>query len=177
MPVSLISITPGIPYVNSVYGDTNLFCYARSRTSQYYQPARTILADLIIQHASLFISDLVIDEMWWAFLRVWYRSTTGQNLTARRVKRNPSILRRFAGLIQRNTDKTLRLPNLTVITLAQPLHLIQEAKAIYMSENLMPRDCFHLAYVIRNNIEGFITSDSDFDNLSLPNYNLTVYKY
>lgn len=177
MPVNLVNFTPGNLYVNSVYADANLLCYARNRLSPYYKTATTIIGDLIIQRVPLFVSHLVIDEVWWAFLRAWYRYVTGNNLTSQKCKRNPSILGRFSKMLQRNTNKILSLPNVQMTSTAKPVDVVQTARDIYISENLMPRDCFHLAFVMANRIEGFITSDSDFDHLMLPNYSLTVYRY
>jgi len=177
LPVSLVDFSSNTDYVDSVYADANLFCYARTRNSPYYTKAAKILGSLIIQDVPLYISHLVIDEVWWAFLRAWYRSSTGSNLTAQICKRNPSIFKRFSNLLERNTDKILNFPNLNMVSSERPKDVIQNAKRLYLSENLMPRDSFHLAFAITNGIRGFITSDRDFDNLTLPNYNLTIYKY
>lgn len=173
----MVNFSPGVHYVNSVYADANLFCYARNRLSPHYKNAVTILGQLIAQQVSLFISHLVIDEVWWAFLRAWYRYRTGKALNAWQCKNNPSILMRFSALLYRNTEKILRLPNLEILATSNSKDIIKEARDIFSSENLMPRDCFHLGFVMANNIEGFITSDGDFDNLSIPNYSLTLYKY
>ena len=178
MSVDFVNVSPDIRYENPLYCDANLFCYARNRLSPKYQIARTILADLLIQRVSLLISNLVVDEMWWALLRIWHRNITGIQLTSTIIKNNPSLLGRYVDLIKKNTDKLLRIPGLTVLPTQQPTTSItREALEIYKSENLMPRDCFHLAYTKIANAMGFITSDQDFDNLSLPNYNLVIYKY
>lgn len=177
MPVTIVNFNHGNLFVNSVYADANLLCYARNRLSPYYKTATTIIGDLIVQKVPLFVSHLVIDEVWWAFLRAWYRYRTGTVLTSQKYKNNPSILGRFSKLLERNTNKILSLPNVKMASAAQPLDVVQIARDIFTSESLMPRDCFHLAFVMANNIEGFVTSDRDFDNLNLPNYPLTVYRY
>ena len=99
-------------------------------------------------------------------------------MTPTKAKNDPSILSRYFSLIKRNTEKLLRFPNITILPTKQPsVSIIQEAIDIYGSENLMPRDCFHLAFAKSHNITGFITSDHDFNNLTLPDYDLTVYMY
>lgn len=178
MPVSLTNITPNTTFTNSLYADANLFCFARNRLSPKYNQARRILAALIIQGVNIFISNLVIDEMWWALLRVWHRNVTGTNLYPNDYRDNNSILNPYRNLIQRNTDKTLRLPNVSVLPVQQTtINVINEANNLFQTENLMPRDCFHLAFAVVSNASGFITSDNSFDNLLLPNYQLTVFKY
>jgi predicted nucleic acid-binding protein len=178
LSVTLVNVTQGVQYPDSIYADANLFCYARNRLSGYYQITRTILADLIIQNTRLHISQLVVDEMWWALLRVWYRNTTGIDLYPRMVKNDVSILRRYSDLVRRSINKVLRLPNVVVLPLQQDsADIIRCALNIYSSDDLMPRDCFHLAYVVTHGIEGFVTSDPNFDSLNLPNYDLTIYKF
>jgi len=178
LTINYVNISQGISYSNPIYGDANLFCYSRNRLSPKYEIARIILADLIIQKVSLCISNLVVDEMWWALLRVWHRNNTKKKLTPTKAKNDPSILSRYFSLIKRNTEKLLRFPNITILPTKQPsVSIIQEAIDIYGSENLMPRDCFHLAFAKSHNITGFITSDHDFNNLTLPDYDLTVYMY
>jgi len=178
LPVNLVTFNQGIHFVNSVYVDANLICYARNRLSQKYRVASQVLGELIVQKVTIFISHLVLDEIWWALLRVWYRGATGNNLYPTTVKSNPGILNSFAPLIRRNTLKTVRLPNVFILpTVLDSIQIILAATDIFSTEGLMPRDCFHLAFVKSHNIMGFVTSDTDFDHLTLPNYNLTVYKY
>lgn len=178
MPVSLVNITPTTIYPNSVYLDANLLCYARNRLSPFYQTAVNILGDLVVQKVNIFLSNLVIDEFWWALLRVFHTNTTSLNLYPSDFKSNRSILNPYKYLIDRATQKVLRIPKVNIL----PTHhaantVIQTANRLLMTEELMPRDVFHLAFTIAGNIPGFVTSDSDFDNLNLNQYNLTVFKY
>lgn len=178
MPINLVNFNQDIAFTNTVYADANLLWFARDRLSSKYPTAAIILGNLIVQQIRIFISNLVIDEIWWALLRGWYRQYKGTRLTARLAKDNPSILPRFSELIRRNTRKILRIPNMVVLPRREdPVTIIQTAVDIYNSQGLMPRDCFHLAYVMTHGISGFITSNGDFDTLNLPNYNLTVYKF
>ena len=179
MSVSLVNISHDTLYPNSVYVDSSLFCHARNRLASKYQSARIILGNLVAQNVMIYISNLVMDEIWWALLNIYYRSTNpGKRLTHKKFKRNPLILNPYKSLIRRNTDKTLRLPNVHILPTHQySLNVMYAAKNIFMSENIMPRDCFHLAFTVTSNIHGFVTSDSDFDNLNLNQYNLIVFKY
>ena len=178
MPVSLLNVSKDTVYTETVYADANLFIFSRDSLSSNYQVAASALGDLISQNVGIFISNLVIDEMWWGLLRVGYRKDTGNTLYGHTIKNNPLILRTYSSLIERATDETLSIPNIQLLPQNQvPTTVLQEAKSIYMDETLAPRDCFHLALVKIHNIGGFITSDSDFDNLSFDNYDLAVYKY
>ncbi len=178
MPVSLVNITPTTIYTNSVYLDPNLLCYSRNRLSPVYQTAANILGDLVVQKVNIFLSNLVIDEFWWALLRIFHKNINNRNLYPSDFKSNRSILNPYKYLIDRATQKILRIPKVNIL----PTHhatntVIQIANRLMMTEELMPRDCFHLAFTIADNILGFVTSDSDFDSLNLNQYNLTVFKY
>ncbi len=121
---------------------------------------------------------LVIDEVWWALLRVHYNNTTNSKLTSNKFKTNRSILNPYKYYIDRLTQKVLKIPQVNILPTPHIANtVIQTANRLFITEELMPRDCFHLAFVVENNISGFITSDSDFDNLNLNHYNLTVFKY
>lgn len=178
MPINLVNFNQNVAFTDTVYADANLLCFARDRLSSKYPTAAIILGNLVVQQVRICISTLVIDEIWWAHLRGWYRQIKGKKLTPWLAKTDPSILPRFSELIRRNTRKILRIPNVVVLPRGEdPVTIIQTAVDIYNSQGLMPRDCFHLAYVITHGISGFITSNGDFDTLNFPNYNLTVYKY
>ncbi len=178
MAVTSVNINQNTTYANSVYLDANLLCYARNRLSPNYRLAVSILGSLVVQRVNIFISNLVIDEMWWASLRAFHRNHTGLLLKPRQFKSNPSILNPYKNLIYRITEKVLRLPQVHVLPVHKTsVNVIQVANRLFKAENLMPRDCFHLAFIVANNIRGLITSDSDFDNLNLNQYNLTVFKY
>jgi len=178
LPVNLVPFDPNTHYENSIYADTNLLCYSRDRLSLKYQDACRILGNLINQNVVIYISNLVIDEMWWAFLRKWYLQTTGNELYVRDIKADPTILSRFSSLFRTLTRKTLRLPNIRFLSSQpSPIVIINEALNLLATEEIAPRDCFHLAYAMGHGVVGFVTSDSDFDNLELPHYNLTIYKY
>jgi len=178
VPVNLVNFDQSTHYVNTVYADANFVWFIRDRLASKYTTAATILGNLIVQRIQIFISCLVIDELWYSLIRGWYRRFEGKRLSTQDIKTDPSILSRYSYHIGRNTLKVLKIPNLEILPRQQsPRGIIDQAMNIYASENLMPRDSFHLAYVMAHGIKGFITSDPDFDNLQLPTYDLTIYKY
>jgi len=180
LPISKVTFQKGIgiTFVGSVYLDSNVLSYARDRKSQKYQEASTIIGELLAQQVNIFISDLVIDEVWWTLLRAWYKADTRNKLRADKIKKDPTILPRYyVGLID-NTNKIFNLPHLNILPFSSlpKDRIIRALDLITSYNNLMPRDSFHLALVNLYNVEGFVTSDNDFDNLSIP-FNLMLYKY
>jgi predicted nucleic acid-binding protein len=99
------------------------------------------------------------------------------------MKKNPTAFKacvqKYSDYYKRLTQKILDFPN----TFFLPYNLItsdiiiKQALDVFLTERISPRDSFHLSYALCHGISGFITSDSDFDNLSLPHHNITIYKY
>jgi predicted nucleic acid-binding protein len=177
MPVTIVNYDSGIQFVNSVYLDSNLLIYARDRSSIKYRIASLILADLFSSRTNLFITNLVIDECVWAFMRAYYRIDTGKLLKAKIIKDNPSIISKYHWRIASNIKKILNFPRLTIgSNLVASENIIKKAINLMKTELLMPRDAFHLSFIINLNLHGVVTSDGDFDNLNLRK-NLIVYKY
>lgn len=178
MPIDIVSYSEDTHYVNSVYVDSNLIINCRNRKADKYNEAVMLLGSLICQHINLYISNLVIDEVWWILLKAWYRQRTGENLYQNILKKNPSIVKDYSSLLEKVTTKILRFPNIYIIeNIQNGKDFIRDVLSIFTAEQFGPRDSFHLGLVIAHNIQGFVTCDGDFDNLNLPNYNLTVYKY
>lgn len=179
MPSNVVNYTHGTPLSNNVYLDANFLIHAWNLQSPKYTPARDLLADLLASRSNLFITNLVIDEICWTLLRVYYkRDNRGQSLDAQTFKHNHSIIQKYHPDMSSEINKILQFQRLTMASgLVDSKEIIREAMNLMLSEWLLPRDAFHLAFIIKLNIEGFITADSDFDNLNLPRNNLTIYKY
>lgn len=178
MPINVVNFQQGLHFVNSVYLDSNVLGFARDRKSQKYHAARIIIGELLAQRINIFVSDLVIDEVWWTLLGSWYKADTQGKLTKEKIRNDPTILPKYYRRLKLNTTKILGLPNLIILPFRNlPRDRIIEALNFFTSHNnLMPRDSFHLALAELYNIDGFITSDSDFNNLNIP-FNLILYKY
>jgi len=179
MPCTIVRYRTGVSFRNKIYLDANFLIYSRNRRSNKFKPARELLVNLLTQRINLFITNLVIDEVCWTLLRQYYKNDTGQPLDASMVKTNPSIvLPRYYNRVSLVVSQILRFNRLVVASdQINSRELIHEAISLMSSESLMPRDSFHLAFINKLNIDGFVTSDNDFDHLTLPSKNLIVYKF
>jgi len=177
VPVTLINYVAGMQFVDSVYLDSNLLVYARDRGSIKYRIASLLLADLFTNRTNLIITDLVIDEIAWAFLKVYYRMDNRKELKYSILKKNPYIIGKYHWRISSNIKKILNFPRLTIASdLVPSMNIVKKAINLMKTQLLMPRDAFHLAFIINLNLGGIITSNGDFDNLNMRK-NLIVYKY
>ena len=179
MPINIVNYAPGTTFVNSVYLDANLLVSAWDRRSQRYNSATLLLGDLFSNGVNLFINNLVIDEYIWALLRAYYRRDNNNNiLYSHTIKANPQILLQYHWRISSGVKKILNFRRLTVASnLAPSKEIVVKAINLMITQLLSPRDAFHLAFIIKLNIDGIVTSDGDFDNLNIRRKNLTIYKY
>lgn len=179
MAVTIVNYMSGLTFVNSVYLDANLLVSARDRKAPRYNSAAILLGDLFSNGVNLFITNLVIDEYIWAFLKAYYRrDNKGKELYSHTIKANPQLLLKYHWRIASGVKKILNFRRLTVAS-----HLVPSKEIVVKAINLMrtqllsPRDAFHLAFIMKLNIDGIVTSDGDFDNLNIRGKNLTIYKY
>jgi predicted nucleic acid-binding protein len=178
MAVTLVNYAPGMTFVNSVYLDTNLLVSARDRKSQRYNSAAILLGDLFSNGVNLFITNLVIDEYIWALLKAYYRRDNKKELSPNIIKANPQVLLQYHWRIASGVKKILNFRRLTVASnLVPSKEIIVKAINLMRTQLLSPRDAFHLAFIIKLNIDGIVTSNGDFDNLNIRRKNLTIYKY
>ena len=178
MPITVMNYGVGISFVNSVYLDANLLVSARDRKSQRYKSAASLLADLFSQKVNLFITNLVIDEYIWAILRAYYRIDNGKDLRPRTIKDHPQIITKYHWRIAAGIKKIMNFQRLTLASnLIPSREIIEKAISLMRSQLLMPRDAFHLAFIIKLNIDGIVTSDGDFDSINIRGKNLTIYKF
>ena len=179
MPIQVTHYAGGMNILSPVYLDANfLISFMHTSHSKYFS-ARELFFELYAQKVEIFISTLTIDEFWWGILREWHRAKTGTDIRARDIKTNPSILHAYANNLRQNTSNMLRWMNTTFLPtdLVATRNVIEYALDLQIHERIMPRDSFHVALAVLSKSKGFITSDSDFDNLSLSEGNLIVYKF
>lgn len=178
MPVHIVNYGRSTLFKSSIYLDTNLLICAINQTSHKYTQAASLLGDLFAQNITLSITHLVIDEYLWALLRAHYRNDTGSPLDPQLLKQNPTIISKYYHIISTPLITLLGKSNLSIVSdNGLTRDITDEALKLMKNELLMPRDAFHLAFIIKLNIPGVVTSDPDFDNLKIPYYNLTIYKY
>jgi|GEM_PF-6206190 len=163
MPANLIQVDANTSFPFSVYIDSNLILYATDRLSPVYPEAASIVAELIGQKTKVFLSSLVVDEVWYKLTK----STTAAN--------------RGFGLTKEDAIQTVE----SYLNLGfEPAGMDSKSLTDLATEifRLTPgfkaRDSFHLACAIFNKIEGFITSDNGIaKRYTMLNFPISIYKY
>lgn len=122
----------------------------------------------------------MVDEFCWILLGLYYRhdNRTAPKLTANYIKNNRAIILRYHPQISADVQTFLNLPRLNLISHEiNSREIVDEAIRLMGAELLTPRDSFHLAFIMKRNIEGIVTNDGDFDNLGIAGRDLKIYKY
>lgn len=175
MPPVIVRFRQGITLPQRAYLDTNFIIYARDRASVRYHSASGCLAELIRQGTELNVSALMFDELWWQYFKKSYNLATGKDLTPQEFKKDSTIWRTNWPRIRQITDEIRRWAR--VNELPYPVSLVGQAAVLIDTNPLAPRDAFHLALALHHAIPAFITADSDFDTVQLPQgANLSIIK-
>ncbi len=179
MPTQVVNYTRGSVIVSPVYLDANFLIHCLTITRAKHSTAKYLLAELFAQQVEIYISTLMMDEVWWGLLGEWYYADTTARITTKKIKNDPHILDRYHHLLQNITSNVLSWQNTTFLptNAISAKDTVEHALAFLTRENIQPRDSFHLALATLSNAAGFVTSDSDFDNIALPEIDLTIYKY
>jgi predicted nucleic acid-binding protein len=179
MPVEVTDYARGMAIASPVYLDANILISRFFRNHAKYVPAMNLLFELSAQQVEIYISTLVMDEVWWGLLGEWYHADTDTRITTRKIRSNPDVLSRYRSRFQAITSNLLNWQNIVFLptSVISAKDTVERALDFLTRENIQPRDSFHLALATLSNAAGFVTSDSDFDNIALPEFDLIVYKY
>ena len=151
--------------------DSNLIVsLALTRSPNHIAASRTFTELVAAAHdgrASLYVSPLVLDEVWWKLGELLYDDAHGQEHAWRRLPwgRRKEALEQHAGTIVPLTRLILE-GGLITVTEVRPEDVLTALQyAVHAAEpHLAPRDALHLAVMKRLGIEGIVTNDPDFAN-------------
>ncbi len=181
MPIQTITYTKGtkISISSPVYLDANFTIACLFKKHAAYHDASNLLFELFAQSVEIYISTLMMDELWWGLLGEWYFADNRTKITSKKIKKNPGILSKYSPRFKRVTHKMQNWANTTFLptNVISARDTVRQTLDFLTGQNISPRDSFHLALAILSKSAGFITRDSDFDNIALPVIRLTIYKY
>ena len=139
-----------------------------------------LLAELQAHPTQLYISSLAIDEAWWALLREWLRRDRNVRLTGHYLKTHRDLLCIYHPELERFTNEVMAWSNVVFVAVHRPRAssttvraLIRQSLDLLNSEQLAPRDAFHLAILRGLGIADVVTEDRDFDSVD----GLTLYRF
>lgn len=120
---------------------------------------------------SLYVSPLVLDEVWYNLTRLLYESDRGPNDPSwgnlgKSGKR--SVFLQFATDLRQMTAHLLSAPQcINLVNVSGNDVRPSLARLTHGTHNLEPRDALHLAVMQRLSITGIATNDGDFSNVGV----------
>jgi predicted nucleic acid-binding protein len=174
MSVIEIPFTPGMALPNTLYVDSNILVAFFDRNHKYHIKASRLLLEAKASHIELYISSLVLDEVWYVLMRSWQKQELGINFDSKKKEH----IQLYGTCIERITNDILNLLQAKLLPLAsqKPSEIVQCALKFLRDEQIAPRDSYHLAYVITAGVQGLATIDGDFMLIHNPSVNLSVIK-
>jgi predicted nucleic acid-binding protein len=141
--------------MNKAYLDPNFLASLFIPGHEFQQKAMVLFATLRTQKYNLYISSLVLDELWLAI----YKDLNQQG----KIKRGPIDMYED---IKKSWEAIKKYAFIKLIQTKKPIGAGVENAIRYLKKhNLRPRDSFHLAIAESHKICEIITYDSDFTDI------------
>lgn len=146
-----------------VYCDVNVF-YSFLRSDPLHRiTVRTFFKRMISGAVEVYLTPLVIDELFYRLLLAEVRESYQQNPLDILRTRLPEALASCSGDIRRALSRVIKLPHLHVVSVeATDLTDMFDNISAY---SLLPRDALHLAVLQRLRLTNLATDDRDFDRV------------
>jgi len=105
------------------------------------------------------VSNLALDEVWYALLRVNLINDFEQKWHEK-LRNEPEIIDKYVPILRRATADILMLP--TVIVVETPTEATLNALDFIERYHLLPRDAIHLSTALSLGVHNIVTTDLDF---------------
>jgi len=160
--------------------DANLLIAARVKTHRNHTGAGLVLAQLLVLtkqgDVRVWVSPLVVNEVWWGLLRLHYDADHGEGewealrgqdrSTERRDRRLAKEVRaqavaRYGPQLEQFTDFVLSARGPVVAGVGADE--IRCGLTYMLKHRVMPQDALHCSVMERSGIAGLVSNDRDFD--------------
>ena len=166
MTISVGTRTLSVP--DSVYLDANLLVDFMASSAAHNASAalvfRALLNGAVSGQVKLYISPLVIDELWWALARVLYDDAHGQGAFRQLTDKGKktAVFSIYASDLAASTSLLTQQSLIKITEVTPPDIPVALGRMTQATDNLRPRDAFHFAVISRLGIAGIVSNDGDF---------------
>ncbi len=149
------------------YIDPSFFINFLVSSAKFHQQCREYSAKLKAQQTVLLLSNLGLDEIWFALLKILTIEELHQmgqknpeDKWFHYLKENPDVTKKFTSKLEEYTLIILQIANLALVEISkdQTLHGLTLIK----DYGLLPRDAIHGAAALLSGAGAIITTDHDF---------------
>ncbi len=127
------------------YLDSNVLVYFKDEAAPQYTQAGQKLALLLEKDCQFFVSPLVLDEFLHGARRTFLKDSVDLYTP-----------------LARALESILDIPSLTIVNPPTDIFAQKQVVSLMKKYSLRPRDAYHLLIMQTNDIESFVTFDTDF---------------
>ena len=131
--------------------------------SKYYNECKIFSEKLKANRTLLVMSNLGLDEIWYALLKIFAIKDYGEKGWQSKLKKDKEVVKEYTKDIEEYTLNLLEIPNLVLITITVDHTLL--ALDLMRKYGVFPRDGIHAAAAINMGVNNIITTDPDFINI------------
>lgn len=131
--------------------------------SKYYGECKLFSEKLKTNKTLLVMSNLGLDEIWYALLKIFAIRDYGEKRWQLKLKTNTELVKEYTKEIEDYTLSLLEIPHLVLITITADHTLL--ALDLMRKYGVFPRDSIHAAAAINMGVNSIITTDPDFINI------------
>ena len=172
MAATDVKFSPGVQLPHSLYLDSSILVSFLDENHAHHVKSSQFVVEALASKTKIYLSSLVFDEVWHVLMCCWHTRDVGSKFKSK----NKNHIQLYGTRIQQVTEKLLKLfqPVLLPLPHQETIETLQSAMWLLVEEKLAPRDCFHLAYTITSEVDGFVTMDSGFSSLNSPALTLSI---
>ena len=131
--------------------------------SKYFNECKTFSEKLKANRTLLVMSNLGLDEIWYALLKIFAIRDYGERGWQSKLKKDTEAVKEYTKEIEEYTLSLLEIPNLVLITITTDHTLL--ALDLMRRYGVFPRDGIHATAAMITGANNIITTDPDFTNI------------
>ncbi len=130
--------------------------------------AKRLMTKLVSRKVNIYISLLILSEMWFVLTRNLYELVQGKG-TWRYVEDKGTIFEQFSSDLVIYTRKLFNIPRLKLIPIKDHKRIAENALDNIKNYSLYPNDALHISTTQSENISCIVTNDRHFRQIHVPN--------
>jgi predicted nucleic acid-binding protein len=157
MPANIFNFDAELPEV--IYWDSSFIVNFCVDGVKYHSACAEFVKRLEEENILSIVSNLALDEVWYALLRVNLINDFEQEWHEK-LRNEPEIINKYVPILRRATADILMLSNVIVVEI--PTEATLKALDFIERYHLLPRDAIHLSTALSLGVHNIVTTNPDF---------------
>lgn len=160
MPANILKFDAALPEV--IYWDSSFIVNFCVDGVKHHSACAGFVKRLGEGNILSIVSNLALDEVWYALLRVNLINDFGQEWH-KMLRKEPEIINKYVPILRRATADILMLSNVIVVEI--PTEATLKALDFIERYHFLPRDAIHLSTALSLGVHNIVTTDPDFNRV------------